>query len=103
MEEWMKMPQEARQAEEDKMKAEWGEWMKSTGGKVTETSGAGKTKRVTKEGIADTKNDIMLYAIAETETHEEAAKIFENHPHFGIPGSWIDVMPINKLLGMEGL
>jgi hypothetical protein len=55
---------------------------------------------VTAEGTSDTKNDIMLYAIVEAESHDAAAKTFEGHPHLQIPQSSIEVMEIHALPGM---
>ena len=101
IEEWMKKPPEERKVEEDKMKSEWDTWMKEHGAALKETAGAGKTKRVTKEGVKDTKNDIMLYSIVEAESPEAVAELFESHPHFEIPEASIEIMPINSLPGME--
>jgi hypothetical protein len=100
MKEWMEQPEEVRKPEEEKMKADWDAWMATHGSKLSETAGAGKTKRVTAGGIADVSNDVMMFSMVEAESAEEAAKIFEGHPHFGIPGGWIDVMPANYLPGM---
>lgn len=100
MEAWMQKPLAERQPEEDKMKAEWGVWMQTNGSMIKETAGAGKNKRVTKSGVADVKNDIMLYSVVEAESHEAATKIFENHPHLAIPDAWIEIMPANSLPGM---
>ena len=102
LEKWMQTEPEARKADEEKMQAEWKAWMEAHGSLLTGmTAGAGKTKRVTSDGVTDVKNDIMLYSIAEAETHEEAAQAFEHHPHFGIPGATIEIMQINPLSGME--
>lgn len=98
----MKIDPEVRKAEEEKLKGKWDAWAKEHQGQISETAGAGKTKRVTVSGAEDTKNDIMLYAIAEADSHEAAAALFEGHPHLDIPGAWIDVMPVNYLPGMEG-
>ncbi len=38
----------------------------------------------------------MMYSFAEAESLEAAAAMFKNHPHFGIPGGWIEVMPVNE-------
>jgi hypothetical protein len=97
MEAWMQKPLAERQPEEDKMKTEWGTWMKTHGAMIKETAGAGKNKRVTKGGTQDQKNDIMLYSIVEAESQDEVAKIFESHPHLAIPDSWIEIMPANSL------
>ncbi len=92
MDEWMKTPQEEREAQEKKMKEEWGAWTGAHSDLIKETTGAGKTKKVTSEGVSDSRNDLMLYSIVEAESHEAAAKAFEGHPHFGIPGATIEVM-----------
>ena len=101
IEEWMKKSPEERKAEEDTMKAEWDAWMMEHAGSVKETAGAGKTKRVTKEGISDTKNDIMLFSLVEAASPEAVATMFENHPHLNIPQASIEIMPVNYLPGME--
>ena len=103
LEAWMQQPEEVRKADEEKMKGEWDAWMSAHGANLKETAGAGKTKRVTAEGTADVKNDVMMYSMVEGESTEAVAKMFEGHPHFGIPGGWIDVMPANALPGMEGM
>ncbi len=101
IDEWMKLPEEERKADEDKMKGEWDAWMKEHGSAVKETVGAGRPKRVTKDGITDARNDIMLYSIVEGESSEAVAAMFEGHPHFGIPGASIEVMSASPLPDME--
>lgn len=62
----------------------------------------GKTKRISKDGIADTRNEIGAYTIVQAESHEDAAKLFENHPHFTIfPGEWVEVMECLPMPKME--
>jgi hypothetical protein len=102
LEEWLKQPEDMRKADEEKMKAQWDTWMDANRAMFTGmTAGAGKTKRVTESGATDVKNDVMLFSIVEAESHEVLAKAFEEHPHFGIPGAWIDIMPANALPGMN--
>lgn len=98
LEAWMKIDPEVRKEEEDKMKADWNAWMEAHKGMFkSPTAGAGKTKRVSKDGVIDTKNDLMLFAIVEGESHEAVADAFKDHPHFGIPDATIEIMPINYL------
>ncbi|MDQ6916310.1 MAG: hypothetical protein M3023_00635 [Pseudomonadota bacterium] len=101
IEEWKKTEPEKRKADEQKMQGEWKKWM-SDHAKIFADAGAGvgKTKRVTAQGASDAKNDIMLYAIVEADSHEAAAKTFEGHPHLQIPQSSIEVMEIHSLPGM---
>lgn len=103
LEEWMKLDESVRKEQEEEMKAAWDTWMMQNRDLMAtgDTAGAGKTKRVTKEGIEAVKNDVMLFSLVEAESQEEVADAFKNHPHFGIPGAWIDVMPANLLPGMS--
>lgn len=101
MKTWMAQPEEVRKADEAKMKGDWDAWMVINGSKLLESAGAGKTKRVTADGVSDASNEIMLFSMVEADSADAAAKIFEGHPHFGIPGAWIDVMPVNYLPGMN--
>jgi hypothetical protein len=41
----------------------------------------------------------MLYSFVEAESLEAAALLFIDHPHFGISGAVIEVMPVNKNIG----
>jgi hypothetical protein len=41
----------------------------------------------------------MLYAIVQAESHEAASKMFEDHPHLGIPQASIEIMEIHALPG----
>ncbi|MFM2381254.1 MAG: hypothetical protein RLZZ76_20 [Candidatus Parcubacteria bacterium] len=96
---WMQLPEAERKAQELQMQTEWNEWMGRHKESIVETAGVGKPKRVTKEGIEDARNDLMMYSIVEAESLEEAAAMFEGHPHFGIPGASIEVMTVNKNIG----
>ncbi len=101
LEEWMKIPAEERKSQEEGLKAKWDVWMETNKGMMTgPTAGVGKTKRITTGGVADAKNDIMLYSIVQGESQEEVAKAFEGHPHLEIPGAWIDVSLVNELSDM---
>ena len=96
---WMQMPEAERKAQEIQMQSEWNAWMANHKDSIVETAGVGKPKRVTSEGVADARNDIMMYSFVEAESLEAAANIFKDHPHFGIPGGSIEVMSVNKEIG----
>lgn len=103
MEEWMSLPEEVRKGDEEKMMQDWNGWNEKHRTEMAGlTAGTGKTKRVTTDGVEDTKNDVMLFSIIEAESHDAAAALFVGHPHLGIPGATIDVMPLNPIPGMEG-
>lgn len=97
MDEWMKKPQEERAEAEKKMMEDWNKWMAAHKDLIKETWAAGKTKQVSAEGVKDHRNDLMLYSIVEAEDHDAAAKAFEGHPHFGIPGATIEVVAIRPM------
>lgn len=97
LDEWMKMSEDERKTQEKEMESQWNAWMAAHAGVITDSTGVGKPKRVTKEGIEDSRNDIMMYSFVEAETLDAAAALFKDHPHFGIPGAWIEVMSLNKI------
>ncbi len=99
LDDWMQLPEAERKAQEVKMQSEWNTWMAEHKAAISETAGVGKPKRVTSSGVEDSRNDIMMYSFVEAESLDAAADMFKNHPHFGIPGSWIEVMPVNKNIG----
>jgi hypothetical protein len=101
MAEWMQKPEAERKEAEDKMRKEWDEWTASHSSLFVDgPAGTGKTKSVSESGVADTKNDIMLYGIIEANSQDEAANMFVGHPHFGIPQATIEVMEINPIRPM---
>jgi hypothetical protein len=53
----------------------------------------GKTKRADAGGVSDTRNMMSGYVIVEAESHEAAARMFLDHPHFSIfPGQSVEIM-----------
>jgi hypothetical protein len=53
----------------------------------------GKTKRVSADGTAGIRNNMAAFTVVQADSHEAAAKMFENHPHFAIfPGDGVEVM-----------
>lgn len=99
LDEWMQLPEEERKAQEQQMQGEWNRWQETHGSAIIETVGVGKPVRITADGATDTRNDIMMYTIVEAESPEAATAMFVGHPHFGIPESWIEVMPLNQNMG----
>lgn len=100
IEDWSKTDLEKRKPAEEKMRSEWGDWMRAHAKLIGETAACGKTKRVAGNGTSDIKNDVMLYSFVEAESHEAAAKSFEGHPHLQIPQSSIEIMEVHSLGGM---
>ena len=62
----------------------------------------GKTKRVTENGVADIRNNLAAYTVVQAESHEAAAKLFLNHPHFAIfPGDGVEIMECLPIPSMK--
>jgi len=84
---------ERQQRQAAGMKA-WQDWMAKHQASLVEGGGPlGRTKRISGEGIADTRNNLAAFVIVRAESHEAAARLFEGHPHFAIfPGDAVEVM-----------
>lgn len=72
----------------------WHAWMEKYKSQVSVAGGpVGKTMRISRVGIANAQNNLSGYLVVTAESHEAAAKLFENHPHFSIfPGEAVEVM-----------
>ena len=91
---WMAMGEAERKAAEAEGIAAWGDWMKTHDAAVVAPGGPlGKTKRTDAQGVSDTKNALGGYVVVQAASHEDAARMFENHPHFTIfPGDAVEIM-----------
>ena len=96
MAEWMALPEAERKAREQKGIAAWKGWMEKHQAAVVGSGGPlGRTKRVSGSGIEDVANAMGAFTVVRAESHEAAARLFENHPHFTIfPGEAVEVMPV---------
>jgi hypothetical protein len=94
--EWNALSESERGARARKGMAAWKAWVEKHQGAIVGMGGPlGKTKKITAKGIEDTSNDVGAYTVVKAASHEAAAKLFENHPHFAIfPGESIEVMPV---------
>jgi hypothetical protein len=86
-------------AEQDAIDAvglqQWTAWENRNAKFIHDRGGmVGKTTRVTKDGISKAVNPFCGYLVVEAETAEEAARLFEDHPHITVfPGDGVDIMP----------
>jgi hypothetical protein len=72
----------------------WMEWGRVHADRtVVEGGPLGRTKRVGPDGVSDIRNAMAGFIVVKAESHEAAAKMFENHPHFAIfPGEAVEIM-----------
>jgi hypothetical protein len=91
---WTELSEGERKARIAKGMQAWMDWGKTHAAAIVDQGGPlGKTKRASPEGIADMQNAMTGYVIVKAESHEAAAKMFENHPHFSIfPGDSVEIM-----------
>ncbi|MEO8307903.1 MAG: hypothetical protein ABI616_07675 [Pseudomonadota bacterium] len=93
---WAALSEADRRAKEQAGGAAWKEWMDTHQAAIVSIGGPlGKTKKVSQRGIDDTSNDLGAFAVVRANSHDAAAKLFENHPHFTIfPGESVEIMPV---------
>jgi hypothetical protein len=98
---WTALPEAERRAKEREGMAAWKAWAEKHQGVIVSMGGPlGKTKKITQRGIEDVSNEMGAFMVVRAESHEAAAKLFENHPHFVIfPGESVEVMPVLPIPG----
>jgi hypothetical protein len=81
--------------------AAWKAWMMQHQAVVVGMGGPlGKTKTISASGVEDTSNEVSGYVIVRAASHDAAAKLFENHPHFtNFPGECVELMPVLPIPG----
>ena len=91
---WRAMDDDARKAQEAAGMQAWGAWMNDHRDSIVDGgSPLGKTKLINKTGVSDVKNELGAWTVVKAESHEAAAAMFENHPHFTFfPGDRVEVM-----------
>jgi hypothetical protein len=94
MSKWNELPEKERKERETAGIAAWHAWVERNKQVIVDMgSPLGKTKAVSRSGIADTRNNMTGYTVVRAESHEQAARLFEGHPHFTIfPGDSVEVM-----------
>jgi len=102
MDAWRAMDEEQRKPKEAAGVKAWHAWVQANANAIVAMGGPlGKTKRVSKKGVADVRNEMGAYTVVQAESHEAAAKLFEDHPHFTIfPGDAIEVMECLPIPGV---
>jgi hypothetical protein len=98
---WRQLDEKTRKARDAAGFKAWEEWAVANAAAIVDQgSPLGKTKRASDSGISDIKNNITGYVVVQAESHEAAARLFENHPHFAIfPGDSVEIMECIPLPG----
>jgi phosphoketolase len=93
---WDALSEGDRRAKEREGIAAWTAWVEKHRADIVAMGGPlGSTKKVSQRGIIDTSNDLAAFTVVRADSHEDAAKLFETHPHFAIfPGDSVEIMPV---------
>jgi hypothetical protein len=91
---WNALPEAVRGEREAAGMKAWRAWVDHNKSRIVENGAPlGRTKIVSKAGIADVRNNMTAFTVVRAESHEDAAKLFENHPHFTLfPGESVEIM-----------
>lgn len=91
---WNKLDEGERKKREAAGMKAWMDWGTEHATSIVDQGAPlGKTKRADADGVSDIRNNIAGYVVVRAESHEAAAKLFVNHPHFSIfPGDAVEIM-----------
>ena len=94
MDAWKSLDAAQREAKEKAGMEAWKAWVEQHHGSIVDHGAPlGKTKRTSAGGIADIRNNMAAYTVVRAESHDAAARLFEQHPHFTIfPGDAVEIM-----------
>jgi hypothetical protein len=94
LDDWKKLDEKTRKEREKAGFSGWMEWGEKNKKSIVDNGAPlGKTKRIDRKGVADTKNAVTGYVIVQAESHDEAARLFVDHPHFTLfPGESVEIM-----------
>lgn len=98
---WNALSEADRKAAEIRGIAAWKAWVEKHQASLVQMGGPlGKTKKVDAQGISDVSNAMGAFTVVRAASHEAAAKMFEDHPHFSIfPGECVEIMPVLPIPG----
>ncbi|ARN80143.1 YciI family protein [Methylocystis bryophila] len=98
---WNALSESERQKKAQEGIAAWRAWVEKHQQAIVTMGGPlGKTKKISESGIEDISNALSGFTVVSAESHEAAAKLFENHPHFAFfPGESVEVMPVLPIPG----
>jgi hypothetical protein len=79
----------------------WMAWSKQSTGSIVDMGGPlGKSLRVTKESASPTTNDLGGFSILQAESKETLGESLKGHPHFMMPGGFIEVVELMPIPGI---
>jgi len=93
---WDRLSESDRRQREKQGMDAWIAWGEKHNAAIVENGGPlGKTKRTGLNGVTDIANNLAGYVVVQAESHEAAARMFKDHPHFAIfPGEAVEIMEV---------
>lgn len=93
---WYAMSEDERRTKDEKGLAALKAWDEKHQDSIVYRGGPlGNTKRTWRDGVADVVNELTAFIVLRAASHEAAATLFEDLPHFMIfPCDAVDVMPL---------
>lgn len=72
----------------------WVDWVSKNHDSIVDVGAPlGSTKRISSSGVADSRNEMAAFTVVHAHSHEEAAALFLDHPHFTLfPGDAVELM-----------
>lgn len=94
MEQWRSLDAATRQQREAAGMQAWSQWVTTHSAAILDHGAPlGKTKRAAANGLTDIRNNMAAYTVVQAESHEAAARLFLDHPHFTLfPGESVEIM-----------
>lgn len=91
---WHELSEGARAARQAAGMEAWGKWVQTNAASIVDHGAPlGKTKRMSPDGVDDIRNAMAAYLVVRADSHEAAAALFRDHPHFTIfPGDSVEIM-----------
>ena len=81
--------------------AAWQAWQEKTGSAVTDLGAPVDKSTTVSAGVATSgKASITGYTFLEAESLDSAVALMEDHPHFHMPGSSVQILECVKMPGM---
>lgn len=99
IDEWRNQSDQEKMKQQDlEMRDRWQKWLDTHKDSFIEMgSPLGKTKKVTKEGATDIRNDYNWYCIVQGESLDSVAAMFADHPQLDIPTSYMEIMEMPQM------
>jgi hypothetical protein len=99
---WSTLSESARKKREKKGVLAWQKWAAKHGNAILDIGAPlGRTKLVNADGISRIRNQLTAFTVVRAKSHEAAARMFIDHPHFRIfPGDSVEViecLPMPKM------